>query len=75
MAEMRRSLAFRADSKWRRYNVCVVTPQPNPNSRLVPSPAKQRGRKAEAIGILIVALIVLIITLARYWHNIAWSAR
>lgn len=70
MGKMRRSLAFRADSKWRSYNVFVVTPQPNPQVL-----AKRRSRKAEAIGILIVAMIVLIITLARYWHNIAWSAR
>jgi hypothetical protein len=48
----------------------VVTPQPNPQVL-----AKRHSRKAEAIGILIVAMIVLIITLARYWHNIAWSAR
>jgi hypothetical protein len=41
----------------------------------LPSPAKRHSHTLEASGVLIVAVIVLIITLARYWHNFAWSAR
>jgi len=40
-----------------------------------PSPAKSRIYTLEATGLLIVAVIILIIALARYWDNIAWSAR
>jgi hypothetical protein len=29
----------------------------------------------EATGLLVIALLVLVLTLARYWHNIPWSAR
>jgi hypothetical protein len=41
----------------------------NPDSR------KQRVRYRDAAGVLILALLILAITLVRYWHNIAWSAR
>ena len=29
----------------------------------------------EATGLLVIALLILIITLARHWHHIPWSAR
>ena len=29
----------------------------------------------EATGLLIISLLVLILTLVRYWHRIPWSAR
>lgn len=29
----------------------------------------------EATGLLIIAVLILILTLIRYWHNIPWSAR
>jgi hypothetical protein len=29
----------------------------------------------EATGLLMIALLVLVLTLARYWHHIPWSAR
>jgi hypothetical protein len=31
--------------------------------------------RREAAGVLIIAVLILAITVARYWHNIAWSAR
>ena len=31
--------------------------------------------KLEAGGILIIGALILLLTLARYWHHIAWSAR
>ncbi|MGH9513648.1 MAG: hypothetical protein ACRD2U_16075 [Terriglobales bacterium] len=31
--------------------------------------------KMEARGILLIALVILAVTLARYWHNIRWSFR
>jgi hypothetical protein len=43
-------------------------------------PAPERNPKPhiytlEATGVLIIAVLILIITLARYWHSISWSAR
>jgi len=29
----------------------------------------------EATGLLLIAVMLLIVTLIRYWHNINWSAR
>jgi hypothetical protein len=31
--------------------------------------------KMEATGILIIGLLILAITLIRYWHNISWGLR
>jgi hypothetical protein len=61
-----------------RYNVPV--PAVNPQRRSEPRPAEQAPPKSriltlEATGVLIVAVLVLILTLVRYWHHIPWSAR
>ncbi|MFZ0284681.1 MAG: hypothetical protein WAL32_05580 [Terriglobales bacterium] len=29
----------------------------------------------EATGLLVIAFLILVLTLARYWHHIPWSAR
>lgn len=29
----------------------------------------------EVTGLLIIAVIVMVLAVIRYWHNIAWSAR
>ena len=29
----------------------------------------------EATGLIVIALLILVITLARYWHHIPWGAR
>jgi len=29
----------------------------------------------ETTGMLVIAVLVLILTLVRYWHNIPWNAR
>jgi len=56
-----------------RYNLIVFTLHTKPvNPGNSP---KQRVRHREAAGVLIIALLILAITLVRYWHNIAWSAR
>jgi len=36
---------------------------------------EQRVRHREAAGVLIIGLLILAVTLLRYWHYIAWSAR
>jgi len=58
---------------WGRYNVRV--------SRLhqVAHSGKKRPKHhiyaLEATGLLLIAVMLLIVTLIRYWHNINWSAR
>lgn len=29
----------------------------------------------ETTGLLVIAVLILILTLVRYWHHISWSAR
>jgi hypothetical protein len=63
---------------FRRYNIPVQAPSPDPQSEPHPSgrkPAQSRIARLEATGVLIVAVLVLILTLFRYWHHIPWSAR
>jgi hypothetical protein len=50
-------------------------PDPHSSAERTPSSAKSRSYTREAIGVLIVAVILLIIILARHWHTLAWSAR
>jgi len=38
-------------------------------------PAKRHIYKLEAGGILVIGALILLLTLARYWHHIAWGAR
>jgi hypothetical protein len=32
-------------------------------------------RKLETTGLIVIAILILAITVLRYWHNIRWSAR
>jgi hypothetical protein len=57
----------------RRYNTAVPATSPQPEHQTP-------GRKhpiytREAAGVLIIGVLILILTLVRYWHHIAWSAR
>jgi hypothetical protein len=29
----------------------------------------------EATGLIVIAVVILIVTVVRYWHHIAWGAR
>ncbi|HEX3353933.1 MAG TPA: hypothetical protein VHS34_14030 [Terriglobales bacterium] len=51
----------------------AASPQSNEPSRR--RPAKNHIYTLEAGGILIIGALVLVITLARYWHHIPWGAR
>ncbi|MGA8309387.1 MAG: hypothetical protein WB755_05120 [Terriglobales bacterium] len=49
----------------------AANPQPDH-----PSPGRKNPiYTQEAAGVLIIGLLILILTLVRYWHYIAWSAR
>jgi hypothetical protein len=61
----------------RRYNGAVPGAQPQP--KLEPTPPERHPKPhvytLEATGLLIIAILILILTLARYWHHIPWGAR
>ena len=66
---MRCSVAF----AWG-YNIFVpvASPQPRPDTPQHPRP---HIYTMEAAGLLVIAALIMIITLVRYWHHIPWSAR
>jgi hypothetical protein len=52
----------------------------NSNPQAQPEPPAAKHTKPhiydlEATGLIVIALIILVLTLVRYWHNIAWGAR
>jgi hypothetical protein len=55
------------------YNTFVV------NAQRQDSPPHQHQRQAvyakETSGLLLIALLLLVLTLVRYWHAIHWSVR
>ena len=53
----------------------AASPQRQPESREPEGHPKPHIYTLEATGVLIIAALILIITLARYWHSISWSAR
>ena len=56
-----------------RYNVRVSRlPQVAHSSKKRP---KHHIYALETTGLLLIAVMLLIVTLIRYWHNINWSAR
>jgi hypothetical protein len=66
----------------RRYNVAMPASspkrQPDPQPSGHTSPEHHRTPQIytlEATGLLVIAALILILTLVRYWHHIAWSAR
>ena len=58
----------------RGYNIAVATPAPH----RVPED-KHRHRHhayaAESVGLLLIGILLLILTVARYWSYINWSIR
>lgn len=57
----------------------AASPQPQQEPQQDPQPNQRHPKthiySAEATGLLIIGLMVLILTLIRYWHYINWSAR
>jgi len=55
-------------------------PERQPDPRPAQQPPIEHHRTPqvytlEATGLLVMAVLILILTLVRYWHHIAWSAR
>ena len=59
----------------RRYNTHVSAVSPQPQQPSPKRPSKRHIHKLEAGGILIIGASILLLTLTRYWHHIAWGAR
>jgi len=61
----------------RRYNVGVpaATPKRQPDHDPIEHHHVPQVYTLEATGLLVIALLILILTLARYWHHIPWSWR
>jgi len=55
------------------YNRRVPSPEPDSHS------AQRHHRHAvyasETTGLLLIAIVLLVLTLVRYWHEIHWSLR
>ncbi len=66
-------LTGRAESECRAYNICV------PHTRRQNDSAHEHRRRAayatETSGLLLIAFLLLVLTLVRYWHAIHWSLR
>ena len=63
-----------------RYNIRVPSPEirmPSPEPQTDSSPKHHRHAvyAAEATGLLLIAFLLLVLTLVRYWHDIHWSLR
>ena len=54
-----------------RYNTCVA-PEPQPDSS---KPHRHAVYASEATGLLLIAFLLLVLTLIRYWRVIHWSWR
>ena len=56
-----------------RYNIRVAAPDPNENRS-----QKQHRHSiyaTETTGLLVIAFLLLILIILRYWHDIHWSLR
>jgi len=60
----------------RRYNAIMPAAAPR---RQLEKPSQQHHSAhiyaMETTGLLVIAVLILILTLARYWHSIHWSLR
>lgn len=60
------------------YNISVVPAQSQDDPRQNESPHKHQRHAIyaeETCGLLLIAFLLLVLTLIRYWHAIHWSVR
>ena len=57
----------------RRYNIGVLTPKSGPEA--APKHHRHAVYASETSGLLLIALVLVVLTLVRYWHEIHWSLR
>ena len=61
----------------RRYNAIMpaAAPKRQPEKRSVRHHSAPHIYAMETTGLLVIAVLILILTLARYWHSVHWSLR
>ena len=57
----------------RRYNIAVLSSKSEPEA--TPKHHHPQVYASETSGLLLIALVLLVLTLVRYWHEIHWSLR
>ncbi|MFZ0807299.1 MAG: hypothetical protein WAN03_13980 [Candidatus Sulfotelmatobacter sp.] len=50
-------------------------PATQPQNESSEEPRRRNVYASETVGLVVIALILLILTLVRYWHNVHWSWR
>jgi hypothetical protein len=50
-------------------------PATKPQNESSLEPRRRSVYASETVGLVVIALVLLILTLVRYWHNIHWSWR
>jgi hypothetical protein len=55
-----------------RYNILVPAPEPQTDSH---KHHRHAVYASETTGLLLIAFLLLVLTLVRYWHDIHWSLR
>jgi hypothetical protein len=50
-------------------------PDPAPQHEDDPKPRGREVYAAETTGLLVIVVLLLVLTLIRYWHHIHWSLR
>ena len=68
----RRQKGGHRESHRKRYNIRVVAPA---KSSDVHKQHRHATYASEAAGLLLVAFLLLVLTIIRYWHSIHWSWR
>jgi len=58
-----------------RYNIRVTSPEPTKNSSSSQAHHRHAVYASETTGLLLIALVLLVLTVIRYWHEIHWSLR
>jgi hypothetical protein len=66
---------FRRQGARKGYNNRVNAPIPTKPASGIKHPHRQSIYAAEATGLLLMAALLLILTIARYWRYIPWAAR
>lgn len=59
----------------KRYNSAVDPPVPTKPASVDKHEHRRSIYAAEAAGLLVMALLLLVLTVIRYWRDIPWSAR
>ena len=62
-------------TRYRDYNTPVATPAPQKPVSGDKHQHRHPIYAAEATGLLVMAVLLLILIVIRYWSNIQWSAR